>query len=197
MLVSLRHRLVIFAMPKCASTALEHALAADMDLVIQGHPGAKHTNYRKYDRHLRRYLESFTKEPLETVCLFREPTDWLGSWWRYRGRAGIPNPAKSTAGMSFDAFVTAHLDGAKGPAEVGRQSRFVSDKDGNVGIDRIFRYEDQAAWHAYLSDRLGRDIALERANVSPDRTGMVLSAATDARLQTEMARDFEIYAALP
>ncbi len=196
MLVSLRHRLVIFAMPKCASTALEHALAADMDLVIQGHPGAKHTNFRKYDRHLRRYLESFTKEPLETVCLFRDPIDWLGSWWRYRGRDGIPNPAKSTKGMSFDAFVTGYLDGTKGATDIGRQSRFVSTTDGEIGIDRLFRYEDHAAWSDYLSDRLGREITLERENASPERAGMDLSQATEVRARTELARDFEIYASL-
>lgn len=196
MLVSLRHRLVIFAMPKCASTALEHVLATDMDLVIQGHPGAKHTNYRKYDRHLRRYLESFTKEPLETVCLFRDPLDWLGSWWRYRGRPGMPDPRKSTAGMSFDAFVTAHLDGAPGAADIGRQSRFVADKDGGIGIDGIFRYEDSGAFVAYLAERLGREIALPRTNVSPVRAGMELSPETDARLRAEVARDFEIHAAL-
>lgn len=196
MLVSLRHRLVIFAMPKCASTALEEALAGEMDLVIQGHPGAKHTNYRKYDRHLRRYLESFTKGPLETVCLFREPVDWMGSWWRYRGRPDIPNPAKSTAAMSFDQFVSAHLDGAKGAADIGRQSRFVSDKDGGVGMDRIFRYDSPDIWLDYLSSRLEREITLERTNVSPERHRTDLAPETAARLSRDLARDFEIYASL-
>ena len=77
MLVSLRHRLVLLAMPKCASTSLEAALAGKVDVVISKNPSAKHTPFRKYDRFLRRYFETFTDGPLEVVSLFRQPEDWL------------------------------------------------------------------------------------------------------------------------
>ena len=194
MLVSFRHRLVIFAMPKCASSALESALAGQMDLVLRGHPGMKHTNFRKYDRHLRRYLESFGSEPYETFCLFREPEDWLGSWWRYRSRADIPDKTKSSAGLSFDAFASAHIKEAPGAADFGRQSRFVATKDGDVGIDHLFRYERADLWLEFLRDRLGQDIDLGRENASPKRTDAPdLSDSTRAALRQHLARDYEIY----
>ena len=195
MLVSIRHRLVILATPKCASTAIEEALAPSVDVVIRGHPGAKHTNYRKFDRHLRRYVESFAGGRVETVCLFREPVDWLHSWWRYRGREGIPDRAKSTRGMGFDGFVNAYLDGAPGPADLGRQSRFVADAAGGVGVDRVFRYDHLDRMAAFLAGRLGVALALDRLNVSPPAHGPdALEPATAARARSELARDYAIYA---
>lgn len=194
MLVSLRHRLAVLAMPKCASTAIEEALASEMDVVIRGHPGAKHTTYRKFDRQLRRYLEAFSGGRLETVCAFREPVDWLHSWWRYRGREGIPDPAKSTRGMSFDRFVNAYLDGAGGVADLGRQSRFVAAQDGGIGVDRVFRYDRMDAMVSWLGQRLGVGVTLGRLNVSPPAHGPeALSPATAARARAELAADYEIY----
>lgn len=197
MLVSIRHRLVILAMPKCASTALETALAGRMDMVMRGHPGVKHTPFRKYDRFLRPYLETYTNAPLEVVCLFREPVDWLHSWWRYRGRDGVPDPANSTRGMSFEDFVEACLDGQHKPADVGRPSRFVADKAGAIGPDRLFRHDDMATFTAYLEARLETRITLEHENVSPRATEPArLGPTLRARAERELAREFEIYRSL-
>lgn len=194
MMVSLRHRLVLFAMPKCASTALEGALSDDMDVVISRHPGAKHTTVRKYQRHLKRYFESFTDGPLETVCLFREPTDWLGSWWRYRSRAELEGQARSTRGLSFDAFVRAYLDDRRVPADLGQQSRFVAGGDDAIGIDHLFRYDNVEGMTAFLADRLQRDIVLDRANVSPGAQAAAdLAQETEAALRSHCAEDFRIY----
>ena len=40
-----RHGFVLLAMPKCASTSLESALAPYADLVIDRPPGLKHLGY--------------------------------------------------------------------------------------------------------------------------------------------------------
>jgi len=196
MLVSVKHRVVILAMPKCASTALERALAPAMDMVVSGHPAAKHTPFRKYDRHLRRYLESYTDgRPLEVVCLFREPVDWLKSWWRYRGRPLVPDPAVSTRGLSFEAFVRAYADGRREPAAVGSQARFVSDRDGAVGVDRIFRYENLDGFTRWLEARLAQPITLERLSVSPSATDPAeLSVEGRAVCDSALVREYVIYA---
>ncbi len=194
MLVLLKHRLVILATPKCASTAIESAFSAHADIVIRGHPGAKHTNFRKYDRHIRPFIETFGRERFETVCLFRDPIDWLNSWWRYRSRPGIPDRSKSTEGMPFARFVNAYLDGDGGRTSLGRQSRFVAGRDGGIGVDRIYRYDNLAAFMAYLSQRTGLDLPLAAENASPPgQAHDSLGAATSARAQAELARDFEIY----
>ncbi len=194
MLVSLKHRLVILAMPKCASTSLELALAGRMDIVISGNPAAKHTPYRKYDRFLRRYFESFTNGPLDVICLFREPLDWLRSWWRYRGRDDVPDGQVSARGWSFEDFVRAYAGDRRGPAAVGGQARFVSDRDGGLGVDRIFRYDEFEHFIDYLEGRLATRIELDRLNVSPLPQGASgISDAGRAIADRAMGREYEIY----
>ncbi len=197
MMVSLRHRLVLLAMPKCASSALEEALAPHMDVIIQGVPSAKHTPFRKYNRFLRKYFEGFADGPMETVCLFREPLDWLNSWWRYRGRPDIPNPSNSTREMNFDAFVNLYLDGAKSPADLGRQSRFISDANGVPSVDHLYRYENLDALLQFIEDRMQLSIRLQQRNVSPPaHHEAALSTETDRKLREDLREDFEIYSSL-
>lgn len=196
MLVSFRHRLVLLAMPKCASSALIQALDPHMDMVIRTPPGAKHTPMRKYERHLRPFLESHAGGPLETFCLVREPVDWLGSWWRYRARPGIPDETKSSKDMTFTDFVAAVLEGAPGPADLGRQAKFAAARDGTIGVDRLFAYEDLPRARAWLEERLGRRIALDKVNVSPKARGaMDLPPALSSRLREGLAADFALHAA--
>jgi len=194
MMVSLKHRLVILAMPKCASTSLQVALSSQMDVVISKAPAAKHTPFRKYDRFLRKYLETYTDGPLEVVCLFREPIDWLNSWWRYRSRPGMPDRTRSADGISFEQFVGAYLEGANGPASVGSQARFVSDKDGIVGVDRIFRHDRFDRFTEFLEERLQTRIAAERLNASPTEiTGDGLSDKLMSHARLGLRREYEIY----
>lgn len=197
MLVSMRHRLVILSTPKCASTAFQRALGEEIDMVVRDPPGAKHTPFRKYDRLLRPFLENNAGGPMEVVCLVREPVSWLGSWWRYRARPGIPDPARSTAGMSFAGFVEQFLGGGRGgPADLGRQSKFVAARDGTVGVDRVFPYEDIGRALAWIGARMERQIDLERVNVSPPaHAAEDLPAPLLARLREDLAADFALHEA--
>ena len=197
MLASLSRRFVILAMPKCASTAMENALAPHMDVVISNVPAAKHTSARKYLRHLKPYFEGIAGGPMETVCLFREPVSWLESWWRYRARASIPNPAHSTRGLDFEKFVQLYLDSAAAPANVGRQSRFISDRQGGIAVDHLFAYENLDACIEFLSGRLNTAIEPVLSNVSPPPPAdPTLTPQTQARLRDELVVDFRIHRAL-
>lgn len=129
------------------------------------------------------------------VALMREPIDWLGSWYRYRQRDAIPIKERSTRGMDFDSFVTAHLaNPCPGFADVGSQARFLDPGNG-PGIDRVFRYENIGAFIEFLEDRLDFEIILPRLNVSPEGSTQ-LAPETEARLRRERAADFALYATL-
>lgn len=198
MMASLSRRLVVLAMPKCASSALEAALAPHMDVVISKMPSAKHTPFRKYQRHLKRYFENLAGGPMETACLFREPVDWLNSWWRYRARADIPNPAKSSRELDFETFVQLYLDDAKPPANLGRQSRFISDAEGVPGVDHLFRYDRIDQLVDFIATRMEIPVLLDRQNVSPQaHKSDDLLPETITRLRAEMALDYGIYEGLP
>lgn len=198
MLVFLKHRLVLLSMPKCGSTALERAFGPFADVAIGGSPRAKHTPFRKYNRFLRPYFETFTDGPLEVVCLFREPEDWLSSWWRYRSRDDLDGKDNSTRDISFNEFVGLYLDGKRGPAKVGRQGQFVSDKDGQIGVDRIWRYDQLDGFADWLQSRLNTVVSLERTNVSPSSQAQDIALSPDmaAHLRETLSHDFEIYRGL-
>ena len=195
MLVFWKERLVFLATPKTGTTAIEAALQPLANLSIQNPPALKHTPVRRYQRFLAPYLRSAAGEDFTVVALMREPIDWLGSWYRYRQRDAIPIKERSTRGMDFDSFVTAHLaDPCPGFADVGSQARFLDPGNG-PGIDRVFRYENIGAFIEFLEDRLDFEIILPRLNVSPEGSTQ-LAPEPEARLRRERAADFALYATL-
>ena len=133
----------------------------------------------------------------KTVCLFREPTTWLRSWWRYRARANIPKQAHSTRNLDFERFVQMYVDGARAPANVGRQSQFISDRNGNLAIDHLFAYERLDTCIGFLCDRMNIRVELTRRNVSPPaHSDPSLTPRTLALLEAELATDFAIHKSL-
>jgi hypothetical protein len=194
MLVFWKQKLVLLAVPKTGTTALEAALLPHADAAIMNPPSMKHVPYRRYRNQLARFFEDKGAHPMEVMAVIREPVDWLGSWYRYRGRAAVAGTPVSTAGLSFDAFVEGWLtDPPPEHARVGRQSRFVSDGAGGIGVDHLFAYERLDRATAFLEDRLGVALHLDRQNVSPAAT-LDLSPAIRERLQHEAAADFALWA---
>ena len=195
MLVFWAQRLALLATPKTGSTAIETALEPLAAVVIQRPPALKHTSVRRFHRFIGPYLAAAAGGEFSVVAIMREPRDWLGSWYRYRQRDDIPDLRKSTAGISFDEFVTAYC--AEHPpafAAVGSQEQFLHPK-GARGVDRLFRYEDIGTFVEFLEDQLNCEIILPRLNVSP-KASLDLSPRTEALLHRFAAKDFELYQTL-
>ncbi len=193
MLISLEKKLAIFAMPKCASSAIHAEFSRINAIRLAGSPDVKHTNYITWRRHLVPYLESLGFSEFETVCLFREPLDWLESHWRYRQRPAARSGPNSTTGVSFEEFVELYVDGRRRPANLRSPARFVTDETGAVGIDRIWRYDHIDEFFAYVRGRLGRPARPKTRNVSPSRPPQPVSAELRARFREHAAREYEIY----
>ncbi len=142
------------------------------------------------------YLSTAAGEEFSVTALMREPRDWLGSWYRYRQRDDMSNPARSTKDMTFDEFVIAYCsDNPPEFANVGSQARFLHPKNGK-GVDHLFRYDQIDHFVEFLEDRLGCEIILPRLNVSPSGETN-LSAKTERKLQNFAANDFALYQSLP
>jgi hypothetical protein len=195
-----QHGLVFLAMTKCASTAIEAVLEPHGQIVTRGAPALKHMHYRGFEKFVQPMLRrtGHPRHSYEVVCLFREPVDWLHSWWRYRSRPELRRRGSSphdnyTGDLPFAAFCDAYVDGSDPrAASVGRQANFVRDRDGEVGVDRIFRYEDLPVFVDFLSDRVGQRLSLDAVNVSPPAT-LRLPAATRSALREHLAPEYAIY----
>jgi hypothetical protein len=194
MLVFWEQRLAFLATPKTGSTAIAAALESLASVSIQRPPLLKHTTVHRYRRFIGPYLEAASKDTFTLVALMREPTDWLGSWYRFRQRDET-EPAKSTRDMSFDDFVRAWCQDPRPDfADVGSQERFLRPRQG-VGVDRLFRYEAIGTFVHFLEDRLGCEVILPRLNVSPEGA-TDLSPATRELLRQVASEDFALYATL-
>lgn len=196
MLVFWKARLVLLAVPKTGTTALEEALLQYADSAILNPPQQKHCTVRRYRNQVQKFFEQRGQRKLELMAVVREPVGWLESWYRYRARDEIRGTDNSTSDMSFDDFVDAWLRDAPPPfAKVGRQSRFVSEEDGSLGVDHLFRHDRLSEAVAFLEGRLKVDLTLGRSNVSPSRdTG--LSPEMEARLRVEAPEEFDLWDSL-
>ncbi len=194
MLVFWEQRLAFLATPKTGSTAIAAALESLAAVSIQRPPLLKHTTVHRYRRFVGPYLEAASKDTFTLVALMRDPRDWLGSWYRFRQREET-DPARSTAGISFDEFVRGWCsDPRPAFADVGSQARFLRSRQG-VGVDRLFRYEEIDRFVAFLEERLDCEVILPRLNVSP-KGATELTLATEALLHEVAAEDFALYRTL-
>lgn len=196
MLVFWQQRLVFLATPKTGSTAIEVALESLASVSVQRPPELKHTPATPYRRFLRPYLNRASMAEFEAVALMREPVDWLGSWYRFRQRDELADQPNSTRGMSFDDFVEGYLQPERPAfANVGSQAAFLC-KDGELAVDRLFRYEEIGSFVRFLEDRLDCEVILPRINVSPE-ADVTLSSELRARLREALVLDYTLYDAIP
>lgn len=194
MLVFWEQRLAFLATPKTGSTAVAAALESLAAVSVQRPPLLKHTTVHRYRRFIGPFLEAASKDDFTVVALMREPTDWLGSWYRFRQREET-DAGKSTRGISFDAFVQAWCQDPRPDfADVGSQGKFLRPRQG-VGVDRLFRYEEIGTFVHFLEERLGCEIILPRLNVSPPGA-TELSDETAALLRDFAEEDFALYETL-
>ncbi|WP_127561604.1 gamma-glutamyl kinase [Nioella ostreopsis] len=196
MLVFWKQRIVLLAVPKTGTTALEQALLPHASAAILDPPGQKHVSAQGYRNRLSNFFEQRGKRPMDLVAVMREPVDWLGSWYRYRSRPQLDGKPNSTAGLSFDAFVEAWLrDDKPAYAEVGSQANFLTDDQGKLAVDRLYRYDRIPSLVRFMEDRLDTSLDISRANVSP-KGPVELSDAMRNRLMREAAAEFALWDSL-
>ena len=193
MLVFWKENLVLLAIPKTGSTALEGALAPRASLVLRDPPEIKHAPCYRYKRFLKPLFKQVGEKELELMAVVRNPIDWLGSWYRYRTRDDLIGHPNSTRDVSFDDFVLEYCKGSPAPyANVGSQARFLTINDGEIGAQHLFQYEQWDQVVQYLEMRLEVTISLKEKNVSP-KMELALSADVEAKLREKRAAEFAVW----
>lgn len=194
MLIFWDQRLVFLATPKTGSTAVEVALESLASVSMQRPAALKHLPARDYRAHVAPLLRATSGGDFTTVALMRDPIDWLRSWYRFLQRDDFEDPEHAMRGRSFDTFA-ADFTAEPRPAHarIASQAEFLCDAHGLPLVDRIFRYEDMAAFVHFLEDQLDCALTLPRVNVPP-AADVALSAENEALLRSAMAPDFALYA---
>jgi Sulfotransferase family len=183
---------VFLSMPKAGSTVLQKHFARHAMILFRQPPGMKHMSAVTFEATMAPWLARYghPRETYVTMCLVRHPLDRAVSWWRYRSRPEAQGQPNWTGGMGLAEFADRLVSGE---VSLGTSSNFVTDNDGAVIVDRMYRYEHLAEATAWMAERLGIAApVLEPTNVSPVRQGE-MDAATRARLEEHFADDLAIY----
>ncbi len=193
MRVSTKYNFVFLCMPKCASTSIEKALTPYSQLKTYRDTKLKHTNYRKYKRFLKPF---FNNDKLEVVCLMREPISWLHSWYRYRCRSEIKESPNYCGDLTFQEWVEEYLS-KKRPSRsrIGVQNSFLKNNKGEIGVDKIFKYEELEELKKYFEEKIGKKLDFPRMNASP-KIDYELDIETEKQLKKHLQVDYEIYNSL-
>ncbi|MEM9640048.1 MAG: hypothetical protein AAGA19_01000 [Pseudomonadota bacterium] len=193
MLLNLDGGFAYLALTKTGSTSVETMLRPHCQIMFTGDHRVSHMPAHHFERFVRPYLTECGFPAIDTVAQLRHPLDWLESWWRYRSK---PRPGEShtdTSGVAFETFALEYIDGADRPyLGMHRQLGFVCDHTGAQQADILFRYEDMAAFHAFLEHRIGQPLTLPRHNKSPRRWARI-SRGARARVETFFTPELDLW----
>lgn len=204
MLISVKHKFVFLSNHKCASSSIISSLKDHSDAVLGNHFRLRHTPYSDFERFVLPFLEHRIGPEVHdypVYALFRDPTDWLFSWYRFRSRANIqakdhPRHEFYTGNVSWAAFLDEVASPKPRPfAHLGRQSHFVLAQDRKTIGPTLFRYENIDQLWATLCDHVGEPLELRRYNVSPPSEHAPNDADRE-RCRLLLADDYRIYDAI-
>ncbi len=182
---------LFIAVPKTGSSSVEALLEPRADEELSGRWN-KHVLAMK----LRDELSPAIWSGAYKFAFVREPYSWMQSWYRYRQRAALKNPAhphhhRYTGNLSFDEFVAGFRSGEL----MLRQCDFLTSKEGELLVDHVGRYEHLARDFSRVSDILGiENIPLPVRNQSPGAdSGIAMSPDSRRIIREYFARDFELF----
>ena len=182
---------VFLSMPKAGSTAIQRHFSRHAEVMFRQPPGMKHMSAATFENVMAPWFDRFgrPRSSYETVCLVRHPVDRAESWWRYRSRPEAAQE-KSTEDVPFAEFAEQLV---AGEVPLGTAWNFVTTMQGEVLVDRIYRYEHLADAAGWMAERLGIEPPeVDRANVSPSRDGAV-DPGVRAMLEEHFADDLRLY----
>ncbi len=198
MRVSTNYNFTFLCMYKCASTSIEKALEPYSQLNTVNGGRLKHTNYKKYSKFIQPFIN---QEDIEVVCIMREPISWLNSWYRFRTREKIKNPkhmnhASYCGHITFQQWIEDYLsENTPKYAKVGSQKNFLSNAKGEIGVDKIFKYEDFDNIINYFEKKIGKKLTIPKINVSP-KIGYELDTDIEIRLKEHLKDEYDLYNSL-
>ena len=190
---------------KCASTSIEHALYNHCNIRISpdpDNPDIKHINARDYCEFISPLLKKIKPQiNIDSFCIIREPLDWLRSWYRFRTRDEIKNPAHKyhknyTGKISFNEFVEAYISKGDRPAfatiKTGDQFDFMKLSENMIGVDYVIPMDDLAKVSQFLYFKTGKKVNIQKANISPKRETSLDPKLKD-KLCEHLRKDISIY----
>ncbi len=197
-------RIVFLCSTKTASSSVESALLPFSGISLTASPVLKHMTYRKFLKQIAPLIErghNLKRDDYTVICIMREPTSWVHSWYRYRSRDALKHAKGSrrhnySGDVSYSEFVRSYCSSEPRPyARIGDQMALFNDVDGSVGVDRVFPYESLGQFTDYLRDKIGTKLEIPSLNISPSAQHS-LDADTEKLLHAKLQPSIEFHGRL-
>ncbi len=192
MIISDEPNFIFIAVPKTGSCSIEDALEPLMNAELK----------REFHKHvtamrLERELPAERWQNAYKFAFVREPYAWMHSWYRFRLRDALKDPAgkyhkRYTGNISFNEFV--HTFSKK--ELMLKQSDVISTQSGELLMDFVGRYEKLQSDFDTVCEQLNiPQKKLARVNVtkSTASTDDVLDAAGVEVINNYFSQDFEMF----
>jgi hypothetical protein len=194
MLISVQKRFVFVANTKAASTSIEAMLAPHAEIARPGGARLKHISLGtiRYDYGFLFDLPEYPFESFFRFGVFRDPVDWLGSWFRFRkgNQVEAPLPAEMTF-AEFWAMKDWNIRRTDGEPLLQRD--MFCDGRGELMTDILLPYDRIDALLPQVMAGLGIEGQLRRLNVSVlGRDELQIPAALHDEIREYYAADYRI-----
>ena len=184
MLINTQKKFIFVSNTKTASTSIELLLKQHSQIAITDPPELKHMPYTNivdiFDRLFNN--TSYNIDKFYKFGVFREPADWIISWFNYRSRQEIANPkhrdhSTYLGKISFEEYVDSiHNDWVK-----PQKYRFINARGENA-MDFIIDYDSLEQDLAFICKKLelevddwklpyknkSKNIRVKRENLQPN-----------------------------
>jgi hypothetical protein len=192
LIISDEPNFIFVAVPKTGSCSVEKNLQplANAQLMRQFN---KHATSMRLERELppQRWMRAYK------FAFVREPYAWMHSWYRFRQRDALSNPAHTfneryTGNISFNEFVQTFSSNEL----MLKQSDFIARHNGELLVDFVGRYETLQEDFNKVCDRLGLpERKLPKVNVSKPSTTSdeTLDAKSIDIINQYFSQDFEMF----
>ncbi|WP_432472028.1 hypothetical protein [Amphritea sp. HPY] len=201
MKISTKYGFAFLCNPKCASTSIENAIDDICNIKFAGHPKIKHMNARGFETYLENFhLKIYPKIEIESFCIFRDPYQWIESWYKYRARAELkstshPNHKNYTGDITYNEFIEAYTSNGKRPpfAILPTQFDFIKSSSDEIYVDNIFTVDNLSAVSDFLEVKTGKKIIIPQKNISPKQKVEELEYKTRTKLESHLEKDITLY----
>lgn len=192
MILSTHPAFIFVAVPKTGSSSIERSLKGYQDGALSK-PFNKHVLAMKLQKELPRVLW----EGSYRAAFVREPFDWLHSWYRYRQRDALRNPAHPRHGLytgqiSFDQFALTFSD----TELMLKQSDFICTHAGELLVNFVGRFESLQRDYVRLCHELSIEaVELPLVNASEKSAAGLPQISDVAKEYVEeyFRQDFELF----
>jgi len=167
MLIGVKKRFLFIANSKSASTSIEHALINHTEIERGSTPQRKHITLcealEEYD-----FLFSqpaYHPDTFFKFGVFRDPVDWIYSWFRYRKRKNALNALP--VDMPFSEFWNKNdWNKWRQPGRPRLQRDMFADADGKIIADYLIPHQQVSQHFSKILKNLGLKDTLPARNVS-------------------------------